>query len=121
MPFIKSKSSGYLLKKRVEIGLEMGEAAPSDVYIDLREPTEQEKVDLNEAYGNASAADRLKALYKLFATLMVDHNFYETEDAKMQPAAIMELLKDKSFALEKIIIEYVNWVKDPFPKPSASK
>ena len=46
MPFIKSKSSGYLLKKRVEIGLEMGEAAPSAVYIDLREPTEQEKVDL---------------------------------------------------------------------------
>lgn len=121
MPFIKSKSSGYLLKKRVEIGLEMGEAAPGDVYVELREPTEQEKVDLSDAYGNASSAERVNATCKLFVKLTVDHNFYETEDVKMQPAAIMELLKDKSFALEKVILEYVGWIKDPFPSQSASK
>jgi len=121
MPFIKSKSSGYLLKKRVEIGLEMGEAAPSDVYIDLREPTEQEKVDLSDSCKNASTSERTSSTCKLLAKTIIDHNFFETEDAKMQPLAIMELLQDKSFALEKIIIEYVNWVKDPFPKPSESK
>lgn len=121
MPFIKSKSSGFLLKKRVEIGLEMGEAAPGDVFLELREPTEQEKVDLKEAYENESTKERLKALYELFAMLTVDHNFFETEDVKMQPAAIMELLKEKSFALEKVIVDYVNWVKDPFPSQSASK
>jgi hypothetical protein len=121
MPFIRATAKNYFLKKRIDIGLEMGEGKPEDVYIVFKEPTEQDKIDLSEAYSGESAKERLEALYPLFAKLMTEHNFYEDEKTQMQPAAIMDVLKEKSFALEKVITDFTAWIKDPFQKASEQK
>ena len=121
MPFIKSNKKDYLLKLRIDIGLEMAMEKPEDVYIVLREPPEHDKIMMNEAYRDKDSQKLMDALYPIMAGLIVEHNFYEDELTQMTEKGLIEFLKDKSFALEKVITTFAEWIKDPFAKKKEDK
>jgi len=121
MPFIKSNQKDYLLKLRINIGHEMAMVKAEDVYIILKEPPERDKIMLQEAYKEKDSHKLMDALYPILAGLIVEHNFYEDELTPMTEKGLIEFLKDKSFALEKVITEFAEWIQNPFAKKKEGK
>lgn len=118
--WVKSNAKNFILAFRIDLGLEMDCEKPEDAYIILREPNTMEMMALNDALraGQTALAGKMKEQLPAFT---VEHNFYETENQKMENDAVIETVYSKAAAAMKVINDYTEKVFSPFLKKKDKK
>lgn len=112
--FIKGKN--FIATKKINLGLALGAEKDDDAFVVMREPTTLELMDLQES---KEAAGR--KLLDLIPSVLIDHDFYESENVRMTPQAVAKTITEKSAAAMKVIGEYMEFVTSPFQKPTEGK
>lgn len=106
--FIKTKNYDKCIQKvRIEVGTLVGLEKDDEAYIELREIPTLEMIQLKEAYEKGEKA--LMEFFKdLLPLIIVDHNFYETEQKKMDGKAVAALVFESLDLTQKVIGAYTN-------------
>lgn len=106
--FIKSRNYDKCIQKvRIEVGTIVGLEKDDEAYIELREIPTIEMMELKEAYEKGETV--LMCFFKnLLPAIIVDHNFYETEQRKMDGKAVAGLVFESLDLTQKVIGAYTN-------------
>ena len=101
--FIRNKDyDNYIFKQRVNLGEEFGKE-PEEVFIVLRELDTKSVLKLKEAGSEDSETRSLEVFREILPNIMVDHNFYEDEQTKMDSTAVTNLLFEKVSTVGKVL------------------
>lgn len=102
--FVKSKDYGkYIFTQKIPLGKEFGFETEEEVYITLRELDTKSVLKLKEASNSESETASLEVFREILPALIVDHNFYETEEKKMNTEEVTELLFEKVTTIGKVL------------------
>lgn len=102
--FVKSRDYGkYIFTQKIPLGKEFGFETEEEVYITLRELDTKSVLKLKEAGNEDSETASLEVFREILPTLIVDHNFYETEEKKMNTAEVTNLLFEKVSTVGKVL------------------
>ena len=104
--FIQKRDYGAFLQSvRVNVGKEVGLEKEEDAYLVLRELPTLEMLELRDAYEKGQ-----KELLVFFKTVLpkiiIEHNFYETDEKKMSVDALANLIFERMDLSGKVIGEY---------------
>ncbi len=104
--FIQKRDYGAFLQSvRVNVGKEVGLSKDEDAYLVLRELPTLEMLELRDAYEKGQK--ELLVFFKdVLSKIIIEHNFYETEDKKMDNDAISRLIFERMDLSGKVIGEY---------------
>lgn len=103
--FIKSKDYGnYIHTHRIDLGDEFGKEK-EEVFITLREMDTKSVLKLKNGASEDSEGKTLEVFREILPNLIVDHNFYETEDKKMSSDEVADLLFEKIGAVGRVLTE----------------
>ena len=103
--FIKSKDYGnYIHTQKIELGEEFGKEN-GEVFIMLREMDTRSVLKLKNAASMEDEGTVLEVFREILPCLIVDHNFYETEEKKMSAEEVSDLLFEKINAVGKVLKE----------------
>lgn len=106
--FVKSKNYDNCIQKvRIEVGTLVGLDNDNEAFITLRELPTFEMLGLKEAYDKGEDGV-LRYLREIMPSLIVDHNFYEDEKAKMTNEALTDLIFERVDLSNKIINGYTS-------------
>lgn len=106
--FIKNKNYDTCIQRvRIEVGALVGLEKNDEAYLTLREIPTIEMMELKEAY-EKSEKDLMKFFRNLLPVVIVDHNFYETEQKKMTPKDVSALIFESLELTQKVISDYTN-------------
>lgn len=101
--FVKNKDySNYIHTQRVNLGEEFGKEN-EEVFIILREMNTACVLKLKEAGNENSETASLEVFREILPVLIVDHNFYEDEQKKMNTEEVTELLFEKVSTVGKVL------------------
>lgn len=104
--FVKSKHYGnYIVKVRIDLSAELGLDPSEDAYIVLRELPTVDVIGLKEAYVKGER-EALEFFRERLPDMIVDHNLYEDENKKMDPAGVVALLFERAAAVMKVTNQY---------------
>lgn len=102
--FVKSKDYGkYIFTQKISLGKEFGFETDDEVFITLRELDTKSVIKLKEASNSDSETASLEVFREILPNLIVDHNFYETEEKKMTTEEVTELLFEKVSTIGKVL------------------
>lgn len=96
-------------KVKVEFGTLLGCETEEEAYVILRELPTLETMELNEAHEKGEV-ELLKYFKKVLPNILIDHNFYETEDKKMSNEDVINFIFEKLDISSKIIGDYTEKV-----------
>jgi len=102
-------AEGFLVKTRVNLGDLLG-VAPEKVWVEMREPDTGDLLQISDQLSGASNAKQIEIISGLFPKILVDHNFYESQDKKMSLEAVSTLLKNRSKLTIRATSEYAEKV-----------
>ena len=101
--FIKSKDyQNYIHTQRINLGEEFGKEN-EEVFIVLRELDTKSVLKLKESSSKDSETASLDTFREILPGLIVDHNFYESEEKKMTSDEVTELLFEKVSTVGKVL------------------
>ena len=104
--FIQKRDYGAFLQSvRVNVGKEVGLESDEDAYLVLRELPTLEMMELRDAYGKGQK-ELLVFFRDVLPRIIIEHNFYETEDRKMSNEALSALIFERMDLSGKVIGEY---------------
>lgn len=104
--FIQKRDYGAFLQSvRVNVGKEVGLEKEEDAYLVLRELPTLEMLELRDAYEKGQK-ELLVFFKEVLPKIIIEHNFYETEDKKMDNDAISRLIFERMDLSGKVIGEY---------------
>ena len=108
MPFIREKHYDNAIQKiRINLGKELGLDKEDEAHVLFREPTEKEVLKIRVAKDDLERVDAFK---EIFEAGIIDHDFYEKENVRMEDKAVIALLFEKMDTTDKLITEYSNAV-----------
>ena len=104
--FVPKRDYGAFLQSvSVNVGKEVGLSKEEDAYLVLRELPTLEMLELRDAYEKGQ-----KELLVFFKTVLpkiiIEHNFYETDEKKMSTDALANLIFERMDLSGKVIGEY---------------
>ncbi|MBQ0070929.1 MAG: hypothetical protein KBS81_03600 [Spirochaetales bacterium] len=103
--FVRDRNDSWLQKVKVEVGTLLGLGTDEEAYITLKEIPTIQMLELKDSYEKGD-----KALMEFFRgilpSIIVDHNFYETETKKMESEAIAELVFGSLALTRKVMDTY---------------
>ena len=104
--FVQKRDYGAFLQSvRVNVGKEVGLENEEDAYLVLKELPTLEMIELRDAYEKGQ-----KELLVFFKTVLpkiiIEHNFYETDEKKMSVDALANLIFERMDLSGKVIGEY---------------
>lgn len=104
--FIKTKNYDKCIQKvRIEVGTLVGLEKDDEAYIELKEIPTLEMMKLKEAYEKGE--NELMLFFKeLLPSIIADHNFYETEQKKMDGNSVASLIFESLNLTQKVIGNY---------------
>lgn len=103
--FIKSKDyGGYIHTQKINLGEEFGKE-DEEVFVVLRELDTKSVLKLKDASAKQSEDETalLDVFREILPTLIVDHNFYESEDKKMTAGEVTDLFFEKLSTVGKVL------------------
>lgn len=104
--FVQKRDYGAFLQSvRVNVGKEVGLSKDEDAYLVLRELPTLEMLELRDAYEKGQK-ELLVFFKEVLPKIIIEHNFYETEDKKMDNDAISRLIFERMDLSGKVIGEY---------------
>lgn len=106
--FVKNKNYDNAIQKvRIEVGTLVGLERDEEAFITLKELPTAEMLALKEASeeGETKVIEFFKTV---IPRIIVDHNFYETEQKKMSAQDLTEFIFEKIDLSNKVISEYSN-------------
>ena len=104
--FIQKRDCGAFLQSvSVNVGKEVGLSKEEDAYLVLRELPTLEMLELRDAYEKGQK-ELLVFFKEVLPKIIIEHNFYETEDKKMDNDAISRLIFERMDLSGKVIGEY---------------
>ena len=104
--FVQKRDYGAFLQTvRVNVGKEVGLYNDEDAYIVLRELPTLEMMELRDAYGKGQK-ELLVFFRDVLPKIIVEHNFYETEEKMMTDDALSSLVFERMDLSGKVIGEY---------------
>ena len=103
--FVRKGSTTYIQKVRVEVGTYLGLETDAEAFIEMKEIPTIQMMELREAYEKGDRA-LMEFFRDLMPSIIVDHNFYETEKEKMKPEAITEIVFGSLDLTRKVMDEY---------------
>ena len=104
--FVQKRDYGAFLQSvRINVGKEVGLLNDEDAYLVLRELPTLEMIELRDAY--AKGQKELLVFFRdVLPRIIIEHNFYETEDRKMSNEALSALIFERMDLSGKVIGEY---------------
>lgn len=104
--FIKAKNYDRCIQRvRIEVGTMVGLEKDDEAFITLREIPTIQMMELKEAYEKGEK--QLMCYFReLLPVITVDHNFYVTEQKKMSPSELTDLVFQSIGLTQKIIGSY---------------
>ena len=103
--FVQKRDYGAFLQTvRVNVGKEVGLENDEDAYIVLRELPTLEMMELRDAYSKGQK-ELLVFFRDVLPKIIVEHNFYETEEKKMTNDALSSLVFERMDLSGKVIGE----------------
>lgn len=106
--FIKSKNYEHCIQRvRIDVGAQVGLSKDDEAFIVLKEIPTIDVLKLRDA-SNKDEVQALEFFRELLPSVIVDHNFYETEQEKMKPKALASLIFESLDLTQKILSEYLN-------------
>ena len=104
--FIQKRDYGAFLQSvRVNVGQEVGLERDEDAYLVLRELPTLEMMELRDAYSKGQK-ELLVFFRDVLPRIIIEHNFYETEEKKMTNEALSGLIFERMDLSGKVIGEY---------------
>jgi hypothetical protein len=104
--FIKSRNYGSCIQKvRIEVGLASGLEKDDEAFITLREIPTIQMMELKDAYEKGEK-ELMGFFRELLPAIIVDHNFYVTEQLRMTGAELRDLVFDSLELTQKVIGGY---------------
>lgn len=108
--YIRSRdNTNYIKKITINLGEELGQEKPEDVFLVLREMKTSAYLQMADV-----AEEGTKAIFDFFRqelpNLIVNHNIYETEAKLMSNEDIAELVFETKDATKKVVETYSNWL-----------
>lgn len=101
---LKDTKAG-IFKIKINVGEHFGMEA-DDLFIELREPTTEEALELSKA-GQGENLDQ-SAIFSMIPTLIVDHNFEKEENKKFSPKEVWELCKQRPMCSTHVVEVWSN-------------
>lgn len=101
--FVKTKDYGnYIHTQRIDLGSEFGKE-DSEIFIVLREMDTKSVIKLKASSASGEEGATLETFREILPNLIVDHNFYESDDKKMDSKEVTELLFEKISTIAKVL------------------
>jgi hypothetical protein len=108
--FVRAKDyENYIVKVRIDIGLELGLENEADAFIELKELPTRETMRMKEIYAKGEVA-LLEYFEEILPVCVLNHNLYETEEKKMSNEEVTKLIFEKSILATKVIGEFIDKV-----------
>lgn len=105
--FVKAKDyDKFLIKVRVDIGTELGLENNNEAFVELKEMSTIETMQLKEMTTKGEI-ELLKYFKDTLPTILVDHNLYVDENKKMTNEEVVYLLFEKSALATRVIGDYL--------------
>ena len=105
--FIKTKNYDRAIQKvRIEVGTYVGLERDDEAFLVLRELPTGDMLKLTGT--NGGDTETLSFFKEVLPHIIVDHNFYETEQKKMKNEDVVEFIFDKFDLCTKVLSEYSN-------------
>lgn len=104
--FVKSKNYDKAIQKvRINVGTEVGLEKDDEAFITLKELPTLDMMKLKEVYskGNEELINFFKTLLPI---IIVDHNFYATEQKKMSNEELADFLFERTDLTLKVLNTY---------------
>lgn len=106
--FVRSKNYDNAIQKvRINVGTLVGLEKDDEAFLVLKELPTKETIVLKEKH-----SEGLPALIEFFESVLpsiiVEHNFYETEQKKMSNDDVVKLVFEKTELSSKVLTEYAN-------------
>lgn len=106
--FIKEKNYDKAIQKvRIEVGTIVGCEKDDEAFILLKELPTQSMMKLRENLGKGEA-EFMDYMKEVLPNIIVDHNFYVTEQKKMSNSELADLIFEKLELTTKVLEEYTN-------------
>lgn len=106
--FIKSKNYDNAIQKiRIEVGKLIGLEEDAEAYIVLKELPTKEMLKLKES-NEKGTEEVINFFERVMPYILVEHNFYETEQKKMSNEDVVKLIFERMELSSKVISEYAN-------------
>ena len=104
--FIKSKNYDKCIQKvRIEVGTLVGLEKDDEAFITLKELPTIDMLRLKDA-AEKGEKESLSFFKEILPTIIADHNFYETEQKRMDGVAVTALVFESLDLTLKVINEY---------------
>jgi hypothetical protein len=114
---ILNESRDYLVKARIDLAEFFGEEA----WVILKETDTFDAVRLEKAVRAGDPAENVRVFSSVLPRIIVDHNFFKTEAAKMEAEEVQDILVSKPSMFSHVVSEYVDKVLFTQGKKSAAK
>lgn len=102
--FVKSKDYGkYIHTQKILLGKEFGFETDEECTLTLRELDTASVLKLKESSNSDSETKSLEVFKEILPNIIVDHNFYEDEQTKMDSTAVTELIFEKVSTVGKVL------------------
>lgn len=104
--FVKAKNYESAIQKvRIELGTLLGLETDEEAFITLKEMSTFHTINLRESVKN-NREDIIKYFHDILPEIIVDHNFYETEQKKMTNEELRDFLFEKITVATKVLNDY---------------
>lgn len=106
--FVKSKNYDKAIQKvRINVGTLVGLENDDEVYLILKELPTRETLILKDKY-NEGINVLIEFFESVLPDIIVEHNFYETEQKKMSNDEVTKFIFEKTELSSKVLTEYAN-------------
>ena len=118
MAYINKRDRFNAIRKvAIQFGTSLGCEKDEEAEIIVREPTEIEVLDWNEA-NSVSSSEGMKRFKELLTAMIVSHNLMEDEQEKMSNEAVVDLIYSKTDIVQLVVEE---WSKKVFRTPQSRR
>lgn len=106
--FIRNKNYEKCIQRiKIEVGKIVGLSKDDEAFITLREIPTIDMLKLMNA-SNESDVKTLEFFRDILPSIIVDHNFYESEQEKMKPKSLASLIFESIELTQKILGDYLS-------------
>lgn len=107
--FVKNKNYDRAIQKvRIEVGTLVGCEEDSEAYITLKELPTKDMIELRKQSQANDEGSFIEYMRTVLPHIIVDHNFYQTEQKKMSNEEVTEFIFEKLELTSKVLMEYIN-------------
>ena len=105
--FVKTRNYDKAIQKvRIEVDTYVGLEKDDEAFLILKELPTQDMLKLKDT--NGGNTETLTFFKEVMPHIIVDHNFYETEQKKMKNEEVVEFIFEKFDLCTKVLSDYSN-------------